>query len=266
MIVHITVVLILFSVLSTASAQELTGVRVEPQEITVGKSVQITVDFKGPGNNATCGILLNFGDGGSEYIRIEENKLPLRLAHTYDRVGIFPVSAEGQTKFRGFNTSLACGGPARSAAVSVRAEDFAVREAAEQAAKEAAFKRAATERQAAEHAAEQATAQRIAAEQNARKATVERSATERSVERATADRRAAEKAATTAASAKAAAERGAARQEAARQSAEKSTADRLAAQRATKSNDSNEPSGSLPPESDAQKKPAKIKARSAMDL
>lgn len=237
--------LILFA-FSSASALELIGVSVEPSEIAVGKQIQITIDFKGQENQenkARCGILVNFGDGGSEYIRVEEAKLPLKLDHTYDRIGNFPLSAEGQTQFRGFNTTFACSGSSRSAAVNVRAENFAEMEAVEQAAKEVAFKKAAAERRAAERAAEKATAERVAAEKTAKTATAERSAAERATQKAAADRYAAEKAAASIASARAAAEKGAA-----------------------SAKDSNAPGRSLPPEAETPKKSTPIKARSAMDL
>lgn len=258
--------LLLFFVFSSASALELTGVSIEPSEIAVGRQVQITIELKGKGDNSSCGLMINFGDGSSEHIRIEENKLPLKLAHTYDKTGVFSLSAEGKTLFRGFNTSITCSGSTHSAAVNVRAEDFAEKEAIEQAAKEAAFKKAAEERQAAERAAEIATAERIAAEKTARKAASERSAAERATQKATADRYAAEKAAASVASARAAAENEAARNAAAQRAAEKASADRLVAEKAASANDGNGPARSSQPEAEAPKKSTPIKARSAMDL
>ncbi len=235
--------LILFFMFSSASALELTGVSVEPSETAIGLPVEITVDFKGlgdkgQGDSVSCGLLINFGDDNSQYVRVEKNDFLLKLTHTYDRIGNFPISAEGKMEFRGFNTVLPCSGSNRSAAIYVREEDFAAKEADEQAAKKAAFKKAAAERQAAERAAKKATAERIDAERIAKSATAERSAAERAVQKATADRYV----------------------------AEKTSADRLAAEKAASAKGSNAPSRPSPPEAEAPKKSTPIKARSAMDL
>lgn len=235
--------LVLSFVFSSASALELTGISVEPPETAIGQQVEIAVDFKvpedkGQGDSVSCGLLINFGDNTSQYIRVEKNNFSLKLSHAYDRMGNFPISAEGKMEFRGFNTVLPCSGSNRATAVYVREEDFAAKEADEQAAKKAAFEKAAAERQAAERAAKRATAERVEAERTAKRATAERSAAERAIQKAVAERSAAEKA----------------------------SADRLAAEKAASANNSNTPSRSSPPEAEAPKKPTTIKARSAMDL
>lgn len=240
--------LVLSFVFSSASALELTGISVEPPETAIGQQVEIAVDFKvpedkGQGDSVSCGLLISFGDNTSQYIRVEKNNFSLKLTHAYDRMGNFPISAEGKMEFRGFNTVLPCSGSTRATAVYVREEDFAAKEADEQVAKKAAFEKAAAERQAAERAAEIATAERIAAERTAKKATSERSAAERATQKATADRYAAEKAAASVASARAAAEK-----------------------EAASAKDNNAPVRSSPPEAETPKKSTPIKARSAMDL
>lgn len=267
---------IFFFVFSSASAQELTSVRIEPAEITVGQPVDITVDLKSQENSRACGILIAFGDGRSQRIRVDAEKLPAKLTHTYEQVGNFAISVEGNLQIRGLSSVLPCSGSTRTAAVNVRAEDFAAREAAEKAAQEAALQKAASERQAAERAAHQATVDRRAAESAAQRAASERATAEKAVAagasaRAAAEKEAARSAAVQRAAEKAAADRAVAAKEAARNAAlQRETANASAATTAAeqpasaKANE--EPSRSRPPTVDAPKKSAPRKAGSAMDL
>jgi len=250
--IHFFASLILFCVFATAHAQKLAGVRVETSNLTVDQPAQITVHFTEPENFITCGLLINFGDGGSEHIRVEKNQLPLQLTHTYKQAGNFPITVEGKTQFRGFKTAGACTGSTLTTIANIQPADYDAMAAAEQAAKKAAFMKATAERQAAENAAKQAATDRRAAESASKKAISERHA--------------AEKTAAVAASARAAAEREAARNRAAQWAAEKANADRLAAERAASAKNNSPPSRAAPAEAEPPKKTAPAKARSAMDL
>ena len=178
---------------SFVQSQELLGIKVEPQQVGVGETVSIGIDFKPYGNNTICGIEVNFGDGTSEYVRIEENKLPIRLSHTYAKAGTVVIQAEGKTRFQGIYTSFSCQGGSKSTAVVVRPDDYAAKLAAEQAAKQAALRQAEADRQAAEAAATTARVQREQAEQSANRAKSDRQAVDQSAQRAAQARAAAER-------------------------------------------------------------------------
>ena len=193
--------------IGSASAQELIGIKIEPNEITVGKPTTITVDFKASTVvNGACGLLVHFGDGTSQQIRAENNSLPVSITRTYNNVGSVAVSAEGKLYAKGLNSVFGCFGKNQTAALNVRAEDPSQKEAAELAAKNEAVKRATADRKAAEAAAKSAASDRAATEAAAQKARTERAAADNAAKRAVAARAAAEKGAVNSPQAKSVAE------------------------------------------------------------
>lgn len=166
-----------------AIAQELTDIQIEPNHADAGKPVTITLSFDARDQSTySCGIQVALGDGTTKEIRLTENDNPLVVTHVYKNTGVFSVTAEGKTLWRGFQTSFACGGSAKSAPVSVHAEGAAVKAKADEkaaAAANAAAKRAAAERANAERKA--AAEKRAVAEANAsaKRAAAERAAAER---------------------------------------------------------------------------------------
>lgn len=181
--------------------------RVNPAEIAVRKSAEITLEIKEINEQGgTCNVLVSFGDGRSEDVRVEAKKTVVTLSHTYDTVGNFPISAEGKTKFRGFNTVFGCSGDNRAAAIVVREENYADKAAAAEEEAKVAYERAAAERKAAQAEAKKAGSERAAAGSAAKRAAADKQAAERAANAAAADRAAQERAA---AKAKAAAEKAA---------------------------------------------------------
>lgn len=177
----------------SATAQELIGIKIEPVEATVGKSVQITVDLKASTVvNGACGLLVHFGDGASQQIRAENNSLPVTITRTYINAGSVVVSVEGKLYARGLNSVFGCFGKNQTAALNVRAEDPSEKEAAELAAKNEAVKRATADRKAADAAAKSAASDRAATEAAALKAKNERAAADSAAKRAATARVAAE--------------------------------------------------------------------------
>lgn len=196
-------VVVLFSF--SATAQELVGMRVNPAEIAVRKSAEITLEIKEINEQGgTCNVLVSFGDGRSEDVRVEAKKTVVTISHTYESVGNFPISAEGKTKFRGFNTVFGCSGDNRAAAIVVREENYADKAAAAEEEAKVAYERAAAERKAAQAEAKRAGSERAAAGSAAKRAAADKQAAERAANAAAADRAAQERAA---ARAKAAAEK-----------------------------------------------------------
>lgn len=230
---------------ASVHAQELAKLSIDPVEAIVGQDLEIVIELTelSPDKGFTCGAQITLGDGTSMYLRLEDGKIPYRLRHKYDRPGTFPIVVEGKFQFRGFNTTLGCGGANLTAAINVKSDDFEAKEAAERAAKEAALRKAAEERQAAEAAASRAAADRVAADQAAQKARGNRAAAEKSAARS--------------AAMKEAAEREAARSAAALKAAEKATTQSVAPGAGTQSQT---------PPAPPQKSTAPAKARSLSDL
>ncbi len=195
----------LFIAPTFALAQELTGIRIAPSEIAVHKPVEISLDVKEINEQGgTCNVLVSFGDGRTEDVRVDAKKGVITISHTYDTVGNFPVSAEGKTKFRGFNTVFGCSGDIRSAALVVREENYADKAAAAEEEQKAAYERAAADARVAKAEAAKAAKDRTAASSAAKKAAMEKEAAQKAAGAAASDRAAQERAA---AKAKAAAEK-----------------------------------------------------------
>lgn len=195
---------LLGSVGASAQAQEFVGMHVEPGEIAVHRSAELTLEFKErenqrEGRGTACNLLVNYGDGNSENIRVEAGKTPVKIAHTYDTVGNFAISAEGKTKFRGFNTLGGCSGSHGAVALTVREENYAEKVAVEEAEQKAAYERAAADKKAARAAATAAAAERANAEAAARSARRERTAADAAARRAVAEKAAAQQSANAAA-------------------------------------------------------------------
>ncbi|MFM7332502.1 MAG: hypothetical protein ACKO1L_12735 [Brachymonas sp.] len=111
---------------SSAFAQTVSGVKVEPAQIKAGESVKVTVSF----NNAdspNCGMKIRLGDGREERVKINQAKdVPFVLAHTYAKAGNYTVYAEPS----GTGSTLKCNGKTVNAAVVVAAAPAAAAPAA----------------------------------------------------------------------------------------------------------------------------------------
>lgn len=178
---------------SVSYAQELLSISVSPQQVEVGQLVNIELGFKPYGNNAICGLLINFGDGTSDYLRVDEKNLPVRITRQYNAPGSMAIQADGKTRFQGINTLISCQGSAKTAAVTVVPEDYAARRAAEIAAGKAALGRAEADRRAADAAARNASAQRQAAEQSNRRANADKAAADQLASKSAVERLAAKR-------------------------------------------------------------------------
>ena len=72
------------------------GAVAAPKSAKPGESVKITVSAKKEGGSG-CGLLLNFGDGTDVKVKInvDNEKLPLEVAHAYKKNGRYTVRASG---------------------------------------------------------------------------------------------------------------------------------------------------------------------------
>ncbi len=206
---HLATAFLLSCLPHSAIAQELTGIQIEPSHANVGQPVAISLSFETNNNQESfnCGLRLTLGDGTVKEVRVSEKDMPLRVNHAYQATGVFSVTAEGKTMWRGIQTAFACGGVARSAPVSVHAEGAAEKAVADEKATAealAAAKRAAAARTEAERRASEESRAAAQANANANRAAASRAAAERRAteEKVSAERRASEERAASARSAK----------------------------------------------------------------
>ena len=126
------------------SAGEIDSLTFSPQEVKVGVPVDINIGFKDSKNeivenqgaasvfqgsvnsnnsqnriNTACAILLNYGDGNSEQIRVESDNSTLNFSHAYKTTGNYKLTVEGKALFRGLKSVFGCKGNDKMVEVSV---------------------------------------------------------------------------------------------------------------------------------------------------
>ncbi len=80
-----------------AQTQTLTGVKVEPAQITAGETVKVTVNFDVE-SGINCGLRIHFGDGNTVDYKINQKKdVPLVVPRTYGKAGDYRIMAEPKT-------------------------------------------------------------------------------------------------------------------------------------------------------------------------
>lgn len=179
---------LLVFLLSAVHAQELTSVQVNRAEVSIGESVDLLVRLKMVDNSkqTVCNLVVDFGDGRTEQIRVTSPQLTFSIQHTYQQPGPAVIQVTGKTRFQGLQSAIGCFGANRTVAVNVLPEDFAARRAAAIAEKEAALKRAEADRREAELAAADAQRQRQEAQLAVQKARNEKATAKAARDRAAA--------------------------------------------------------------------------------
>jgi hypothetical protein len=68
-----------------------------PKTAIVGETVRVTVKAAKDGTS-TCGMALDFGDGGNQQFKINADgaKLPVSVEHVYKKAGKYTVQAKGR--------------------------------------------------------------------------------------------------------------------------------------------------------------------------
>jgi hypothetical protein len=100
-----------------ASAQTVTGVKVQPANAKPGDEVKATVEFdlSGPPN---CGLRINWGDGTQTDSKVNQAKdVPLVVTHKYAAAGNYTVMAEPKR----VGSTFGCTGKNQSTTVAVAA-------------------------------------------------------------------------------------------------------------------------------------------------
>jgi hypothetical protein len=103
---------------AAASAQTITGIKIEPAQAQPGAPVKITVLAEPGGGVVNCGLKMHFGDGQTADFKITDAKmLPLVVEHSYAKAGSYNVMAEPKK----VTTHFKCGGDNQRGVVSVAA-------------------------------------------------------------------------------------------------------------------------------------------------
>lgn len=98
-------------------AQELKGLTASSEAVSVNEKVNFDVHLKVARDLVWCGLRVDFGDGETRDIRVEENPSPLTKA--YAAPGKYTVRATGKGLVRGLKSALPCLGDAQAVTVAV---------------------------------------------------------------------------------------------------------------------------------------------------
>lgn len=112
----------LFIGTSQVFAQEIKSATFSAPEIGMGNPVDLSVVFQATSSTVWCGLLIEWGDGEKQNVRIGDDNLktsPITLTHKYATAGTFNVSVKGNTMVRGLKTAQACGGIVKPATIKV---------------------------------------------------------------------------------------------------------------------------------------------------
>ena len=84
---------------TAASAQTLTGVKVDNASITAGGTVKATAELDVKDNLINCGMRINWGDGAVSDNKINQTQdVPMVATHQYAKPGTYTVMAEAQAR------------------------------------------------------------------------------------------------------------------------------------------------------------------------
>lgn len=100
-----------------ATAQSLSGIKVEPAVAKVGEPVKITGVFDRAGN-PNCNLRVQYGDGAEKNFRINQEKdVPLVTSHSYAKPGTYKVAVLPRTDL----PAIKCMGADQRATVKIEA-------------------------------------------------------------------------------------------------------------------------------------------------
>jgi len=103
-------------------AQEIKSATFTSAQSSMGSSVELTITFQTTGNPPWCGLLVEWGDGEKQNVRVGEDNFktsPITLTHKYATAGNFNATVKGNTMFRGLKTAQACGGVVKPAQINI---------------------------------------------------------------------------------------------------------------------------------------------------
>ncbi len=103
-------------------AQEIKSATFASPQASMGNTVDMTIVFQSTGAAPWCGLLIEWGDGEKQNLRIGDDNFkssPITLSHKYIGAGTFNAVVKGNTMVRGLKTAQACGGIVKSATINV---------------------------------------------------------------------------------------------------------------------------------------------------
>lgn len=132
---------------SVSKAGEIENLSVIPQSAKTGQLVEINIVIKkadvqstsnqasssilGVGstndsnskNDVPCAVLVNFGDGHTEHIRVNRDSPTFNIPHTYNSNGTYAISVEGKHLINGFKSVFGCSGNTQTTVLTVQNND-----------------------------------------------------------------------------------------------------------------------------------------------
>ena len=103
-------------------AQEIKSATFASSQSSMGNSVDLTITFQTTGNPPWCGLLVEWGDGEKQNVRVGDDNFktsPITLTHKYATAGNFNATVKGNTMVRGLKTAQACGGIVKPAQINI---------------------------------------------------------------------------------------------------------------------------------------------------
>jgi hypothetical protein len=106
---------LLASLTGQAYGQEVIGFSASSRQVSVGDPMTFTLRLApSPGGINNCAVLVDFGNGESQYVRINssapESELRFPINYKYPNPGNYTASAKGKLMVRGLNTLVGCTG------------------------------------------------------------------------------------------------------------------------------------------------------------
>lgn len=109
-----------------ATGQEIDSLNVNKNRVSMNTVVQIFINFKTVATNSYCGLVVNYGDGTDETVKVEKKdggNYSIELPHSYKSPGKFTIQAKGEYYFRGLFSAPACLGDAKKMVLDVFDEE-----------------------------------------------------------------------------------------------------------------------------------------------
>lgn len=88
-------------------AQQIQEIKADNKAINEGDLVRLEIALTGQGR---CGIQVNFGDGSTNDLRVEDASKSVFVSKNYSVKGTYKVEATGKTLIRGLNSFIPCKG------------------------------------------------------------------------------------------------------------------------------------------------------------
>jgi hypothetical protein len=90
-------------------SQQISEIKTEGKSFVEGNTVKFEINFSGQGR---CGAQINFGDGSTSDIRVEDSTKPTVITKSYPAKGSYKIEANGKALIRGLNSFVPCKGGA----------------------------------------------------------------------------------------------------------------------------------------------------------